>query len=59
LVAELVASLNEAERSPALVRAAMAQLNLVMIHPFQDGNGRMARDAQDPPHVRMFNGVSG
>lgn len=25
----------------ALVRAAMAHLNLVMIHPFADGNGRM------------------
>tara|TARA_R110002073_G_scaffold320759_3_gene496400 strand:+ start:26513 stop:27631 length:1119 start_codon:yes stop_codon:yes gene_type:complete len=26
-----------------LIRAAMAHLNLVMIHPFSDGNGRMAR----------------
>jgi Fic family protein len=34
--------------SPAdpLVRAAMAHLNLVMIHPFRDGNGRMARALQ-------------
>jgi Fic family protein len=31
---------------PALVRAAMAHLNLVMIHPFRDGNGRMARCLQ-------------
>jgi Fic family protein len=30
----------------ALVRAAMAHLNLVMIHPFRDGNGRMARCLQ-------------
>ena len=29
-----------------LVAAAMAHLNLVMIHPFQDGNGRMARVLQ-------------
>lgn len=29
-----------------LVRAAMAYLNLVMIHPFSDGNGRMARCLQ-------------
>lgn len=29
-----------------LVRAAMAHLNLVMIHPFRDGNGRMARTLQ-------------
>ena len=26
-----------------LIRASMAHLNLVMIHPFSDGNGRMAR----------------
>lgn len=31
---------------PVLVRAAMAHLNLVMIHPFRDGNGRMARCLQ-------------
>lgn len=30
----------------AMVRAAMAHLNLVMIHPFRDGNGRMARALQ-------------
>lgn len=29
-----------------MVRAAMAHLNLVMIHPFKDGNGRMARALQ-------------
>ncbi len=31
---------------PVLVRAAMAHLNLVMVHPFSDGNGRMARCLQ-------------
>jgi Uncharacterized conserved protein len=31
---------------PVVVRAAMAHLNLVMIHPFKDGNGRMARCLQ-------------
>ena len=46
LVDELVASLNEASKVPVLVRAAMAHLNLVMIHPFSDGNGRMARCLQ-------------
>lgn len=30
----------------ALIRAAMAHLNLVRIHPFRDGNGRMARCLQ-------------
>lgn len=29
-----------------MVRAAMAHLNLVMIHPYRDGNGRMARALQ-------------
>ena len=29
--------------SDPVVRSAMAHLNLVMIHPFRDGNGRMAR----------------
>jgi Fic family protein len=32
--------------SPTLVTAAMAHLNLVMIHPFRDGNGRMGRALQ-------------
>ncbi len=31
---------------PVMIRAAMAHLNLVMIHPFRDGNGRMARCMQ-------------
>ena len=30
----------------AVVRAAMAHLNLVSIHPFRDGNGRVARIVQ-------------
>ena len=46
LAAELVADLQTTNGSPALVRAAMAHLNFVMIHPFRDGNGRMARILQ-------------
>ena len=46
LMDELMASLNRADGLPDLVRAAMAHLNLVMIHPFADGNGRMARCLQ-------------
>ena len=30
------------DSEPAVIRAGMAHLNLVMIHPFSDGNGRMA-----------------
>ncbi|MBI4512706.1 MAG: Fic family protein [Gemmatimonadetes bacterium] len=47
LMTELVATLNQEDSSlPAVVRAAMGHLNLVMIHPFSDGNGRMARCLQ-------------
>lgn len=46
LMAELVDSLNEHSGLPVKVRAAMGHLNLVMIHPFSDGNGRMARVLQ-------------
>jgi Fic family protein len=45
LVAAMVSNLNDAD-TPVPVRAAMAHLNLVMIHPFRDGNGRMARCLQ-------------
>jgi len=43
LIEELVNDLNAKSDVPEVVRAAMAHLNLVMIHPFSDGNGRMAR----------------
>lgn len=44
LVEELAAALNDPDDSgPALVRAGMAHLNMLMIHPFKDGNGRMSR----------------
>jgi Fic family protein len=46
LMSELVDRLNGETQMPDLVRAAMAHLNLVMIHPFRDGNGRMARCIQ-------------
>jgi len=46
LMHELVEALNAAHQVPIVVRAAMAHLNLVMIHPFSDGNGRMARCLQ-------------
>jgi Fic family protein len=51
LMRELVNDLNKEsenkqnEQHP-LVHAGMAHLNLVMVHPFRDGNGRMARCLQ-------------
>ena len=45
LMDELVEWLRS-ENGHALIRGAMAHLNLVMIHPFRDGNGRMARGLQ-------------
>lgn len=45
LVAGTITEL-EASDAPVLARAAMAHLNLVMVHPFRDGNGRMARALQ-------------
>jgi len=45
LLGELIDSLSTGDQS-VIVRAAMAHLNLAMIHPFSDGNGRMARCLQ-------------
>ena len=46
LVDELIAQLAAHPDCPPMIRGAMAHLNLVMIHPFRDGNGRMARCLQ-------------
>ncbi len=43
LMKELVGYLNASTREHPLIRAGMAHLNLAKIHPFSDGNGRMAR----------------
>ncbi|MDR0415855.1 MAG: Fic family protein [Propionibacteriaceae bacterium] len=45
LVAALTEQCRRSDAAP-LVKAALAHLNLVMIHPFRDGNGRMARALQ-------------
>lgn len=45
LLAELAEQANETGL-PTSVTAAMAHLNLTLIHPFSDGNGRMARCLQ-------------
>jgi Fic family protein len=46
LVDELVEFLGESTPVDPLVAAATAHLNLVMIHPYRGGNGRMARCLQ-------------
>jgi len=47
LINEFVANLNEEQAAyNSIVKAGMAHLNLVMIHPFRDGNGRMSRCLQ-------------
>jgi len=49
LVPDLIQGMLEQLKGDELhviVKAAMAHLNLVMIHPFSDGNGRMARCLQ-------------
>lgn len=46
LMGELVEWLNADDGGHPLVRAAMAHLHLVSIHPWADGNGRMSRSLQ-------------
>jgi Fic family protein len=46
LMGDLTTWLRTPNDEPAMVRAAMAHLNMAMIHPFRDGNGRMARCVQ-------------
>jgi Fic family protein len=55
LVQDLLSQLNTTHSAscPPVVAAAMGHLNLVMIHPFSDGNGRMARCLQTLILARM------
>jgi Fic family protein len=46
LMHEFIDWLNTDDRGHPLVRAAMAHLDLVSIHPWADGNGRMSRSLQ-------------
>jgi len=46
LMQELLGSLNGSSKIPPVIRAAIAHLNLVRIHPFRDGSGRMGRCLQ-------------
>ena len=42
-IQELLDYVNEGDVDSLFLRAAMTHLNLVMLHPFTDGNGRTAR----------------
>jgi Fic family protein len=46
LLAEELVSYLRNSSEPLVIKAAMAHLNLSLIHPFKDGNGRMARALQ-------------
>ena len=46
LASELVRQMSESGSIDVMVRGAITHLNLTMIHPFKDGNGRMARALQ-------------
>ncbi len=49
LMGEVVESLAEGEGDDSVdlvVRAAMAHLNVISVHPFEDGNGRVSRIVQ-------------
>lgn len=52
LVTRLVDGLKIDTATPPLIQAAMAHLNLTMIHPFKDGNGRVARALQTLVNAR-------
>ena len=43
MMAQFVNWCNSADQSDSIIRAAIAHLWFVTIHPFDDGNGRMAR----------------
>jgi Fic family protein len=46
LMNELVEFLNAPPRTHLIIKAALAHLNLTLLHPFSDGNGRTARCLQ-------------
>ena len=46
-MAHFLAWANESDRTDAVLRAALAHLWFVTIHPFDDGNGRIARAIAD------------
>ena len=57
LIDEFITCVNDSP-APTLIGAAMAHLNLTLIHPFSDGNGRMARCLQSFVLARADSEVS-
>ena len=51
-MAHFLAWANEHDRADAVLKAALAHLWFVTIHPFDDGNGRIARAIADWPLAR-------
>ena len=43
LIKDLTQYMNEDDGGPPILKASMTHLNLAMLHPFSDGNGRVAR----------------
>jgi Fic family protein len=46
LMEELIAYMNATDTHCSIIRGAMTHLNVAMLHPFSDGNGRTARCLQ-------------
>jgi len=46
LIDELIAYMNATQAHGSVIRGAMTHLNLAVLHPFSDGNGRAARCLQ-------------
>jgi Fic family protein len=46
LMEELVVYMNATDTHDSIIRGAMTHLNVAMLHPFSDGNGRTARCLQ-------------
>lgn len=44
---DLISWINEPENADPLIKSAIAHLHFVTIHPFDDGNGRIARTLTD------------
>jgi Fic family protein len=58
LMAELIESLNQPGHESPIVCAAMAHLNLIGIHPWADGSGRMSRALQTLVLARGFDDLA-